>query len=240
MITITENEQIFDQTAASRVTDQIISKSDSVIGLSTGRTTGNMHRLIAGRCRKGDIDTSRVTFFGVDEITDVPREYYGSCYRMIRSEMLDQMDFDDKNFLMLPTFSDDFDQACKDFVKEIERRGGVDLLILGLGENGHLGFNQPKSPYDKDAWVTDMDPKLLDRVRREVGENGDYKGITLGLHMIMNSRRIILVAKGAHKANAVKLMLKGNVSTDFPASLLQRHPDCEFLLDSAAASLINE
>ena len=240
MITITENEQIFDQTAASRVTDQIISKPDSVIGLSTGRTTGNMHRLIADRCRKGDIDTSRVTFLGVDEITDVPREYYGSCYRMIRSEMLDQMDFDDRNFLMLPTFSDDFDQACKDFVKEIERRGGIDLLILGLGENGHLGFNQPQSPYEKDAWVTDMNPELLDRVRKEVGENGDYKGITLGLQMIMNSRRIILVAKGAHKANAVKLMLKGNVSTDFPASLLQRHPDCEFLLDSAAASLINE
>lgn len=240
MLTIAENEHIFDQTAASRVTDQIISKPDSVIGLSTGRTTGNMHRLIAGRCRKGDIDTSQVTFFGVDEITDVPREYYGSCYRMIRSEMLDQMCFDDKNFLMLPTFSEDFDQACKDFVNEIERRGGVDLLILGLGENGHLGFNQPQSPYEKDAWVTDMNPKLLDRVRREVGENGDYKGITLGLQMIMNSRRIILVAKGAHKANAVKLMLKGNVSTDFPASLLQRHPDCEFLLDSAATSLINE
>ena len=240
MITITENEQIFDQTAASRVTDQIISKPDSVIGLSTGRTTGNMHSLIADRCEEGDIDTSRVTFFGVDEITDVPREYYGSCYRMIRSEMLDQMSFDDKNFLMLPTFSDDFDQACKEFVKEIERRGGVDLLILGLGENGHLGFNQPQSPYEKDAWVTDMNPELLDRVRREVGENGDYKGITLGLQMIMNSRRIILVAKGTHKANAVKLMLKGNVSTDFPASLLQRHPDCEFLLDTAAASLINE
>ena len=240
MITITENERMFDQTAAAKVTDQIINKPDSVIGLSTGRTTGNMHKLIAVRCKEGEIDTSRVTFFGVDEITDVPREYYGSCYRMIRSEMLDQMDFDDKNFLMLPTFSDDFDQACKDFVKEIERRGGVDLLILGLGENGHLGFNQPQSPYEKDAWVTDMDPELLDRVRREVGENGDYKGITLGLQMIMNSRRIILVAKGAHKANAVKLMLKGNVSTDFPASLLQRHPDCEFLLDSAAASLINE
>jgi glucosamine-6-phosphate deaminase len=141
---------------------------------------------------------------------------------------------------MLPTFSDDFDQACKEFVKEIERRGGVDLLILGLGENGHLGFNQPQSPYEKDAWVTDMNPELLDRVRREVGENGDYKGITLGLRMIMNSRRIILVAKGAHKANAVKLMLNGDVSTDFPASLLQRHPDCEFLLDTAAASLINE
>ena len=240
MITIAENEHIFDQTAASRVTDQIIRKPDSVIGLSTGRTTGNMHRIIADECKEADIDTSLVTFFGVDEITDVPREYHGSCYRMIRSQMLDRMGFDDENFLMLPTFSDDFRQACEDFVKEIERRGGIDLLILGLGENGHLGFNQPGSPYEKDAWMTDMDPELLARVRREVGEKGDYKGITLGLRMIMSSRRIILVAKGAHKANAVKLMLKGNVSTEFPASLLQMHPDCEFLLDTAAGALIKE
>ena len=240
MITITENERMFDQTAAAKVTDQIINKPDSVIGLSTGRTTGNMHKLIAVRCKEGEIDTSRVTFFGVDEIINVPREYYGSCYRMIRSEMLDQMGFNDDNFLMLPTASEDFEKACKDFIKEIEKRGGIDLLILGLGENGHLGFNQPYSPFEKKAWVTDMNPELLARVRREVGENGDYKGITLGLEMIMSSRRIILVAKGAHKANAVKQMLKGNVSTKFPASLLQMHPNCEFLLDTEAAELIKK
>ena len=240
MITITENERMFDRAAASRVVEQIISKPDSVIGLSTGRTTGNMHRIIAERCKEENIDTSKVTFLGVDEITGVPREYYGSCYRMIRSEMLDQMDFNDDNFLMLPTGSDDFEQSCEDFVQEIERRGGIDLLILGLGENGHLGFNQPHSPFEKKAWVTEMNQELLQRVRIEVGEKGDYKGITLGLSKIMDSRRIILVAKGENKANAVEYMLKGDISTEFPASLLRMHPDCEFLLDTAAAALIKE
>lgn len=240
MITIADNEKVFDQTAASRVIDQIYGNPRSVIGLSTGRTTGNMHRLIAERYKEEKFDVSDITFLGIDEITEVPKEYYGACYTMIRTEMLDQMDVKEENFLMLPTHADDFDAACQDFIREIDNRGGIDLLILGLGENGHLGFNQPYSPFEKEAWITDMNPELLDRVRREVGPDGDYKGITLGLKAIMRAKRIILVAKGANKAIAVKCMLKGDISTEFPASILQMHPNCEFLLDPAAAVLLKE
>lgn len=240
MITIAKTEPEFDALAASRVIDMIAAKPKAVIGLSTGRTTGNMHRIIAERHQKEGFDVSEATFLGIDEITNVPREYYGACYAMLKSEMLDAMKVRDENFLMLPTFSDDFDKACRDFVSEIQRRGGIDLLILGLGENGHLGFNQPYSPFEYQAWVTDMNPELLDRVRREVGADGDYKGITLGLKMIMNARKIVLVAKGAGKAIAVKCMLKGEVSTEFPASILQMHPNCEFLLDKAASVLLSE
>lgn len=238
MITILNTEQEFDQVAASRVIDQILDKPQSVIGLSTGRTTGNMHAIIAERHKKEGFDVSGVTFFGVDEITGVSRDYYGACYSMLRREILDAMNITDDNFLMLPTSSDDFDKDCRDFVGNLKERGGVDLLILGLGENGHLGFNQPYSPFEMEAWVTDMNPELTERVKKEVGEHGEYKGITLGLKMIMQSRRIVLVAKGANKAIAVKCMLTGDVSTEFPASILQMHPNCEFLLDSDAAVLI--
>lgn len=240
MVTIVNTEQEFDAIAASRVIDCIVAEPKSVIGLSTGRTTGNMHRIIAERQRKEGIDVSETTFFGVDEITDVPQDYYGACYAMLKTELIEDMKIKDSNFLMLPVSSDDFDKSCKDFVDELNRRGGIDLLILGLGENGHLGFNQPYSPFEKEAWVTDMNPELLDRVRREVGEGGDYKGITLGLKMIMKARRIILVAKGANKAIAVKCMLTGDISTEFPASILQMHPNCEFLLDKDAAVLVSE
>lgn len=240
MITIAKTEKEFDQIAASRVIDQITSKPDSLIGLSTGRTTGNMHRLIAERHGAEGFDVSKATFLGIDEITNVPRDYYGACYAMIRTEMLDAMGVGDDRFLMLPTYSDDFDKACGDFVKKINDMGGIDLLILGLGENGHLGFNQPYSPLEKEAWVTDMNPELTERVRREVGEDGDYKGITLGIKMIMKAKRIVLVAKGANKAVAVKCMLTGDISSEFPASVLQLHPDCEFLLDSEAAVMLNE
>jgi glucosamine-6-phosphate deaminase len=142
--------------------------------------------------------------------------------------------------MMLPTYSEDFDKSCEDFVKAIKDMGGIDLLILGLGENGHLGFNQPYSPLEKEAWVTDMNPELTERVKREVGENGDYKGITLGIKMIMKAKRIILVAKGTNKAVAVKCMLTGDISSEFPASVLQLHPNCEFLLDSESAVMLKE
>ena len=240
MITIANTEQEFDILAASRVIDQITASAKSVIGLSTGRTTGNMHRIIAERQKKEGFDVSETTFFGIDEITNVPREYYGACYTMLKTELIDDMKVKEENFLVLPVSSDDFDQSCKDFVDELNRRGGIDLLILGLGENGHLGFNQPYSPFEKEAWVTDMNPELTDRVCREVGEGGDYKGITLGLKMIMKAKKIILVAKGTNKAIAVKCMLKGEVSTEFPASILQMHPNCEFLLDKSAAVLLSE
>jgi glucosamine-6-phosphate deaminase len=240
MITIANTEQEFDILAASRVIDQITASPKSVIGLSTGRTTGNMHRIIAERQKKEGFDVSETTFFGIDEITNVPREYYGACYTMLKTELIDDMKVKEENFLMLPVSSDDFDQSCKDFVDELNRRGGIDLLILGLGENGHLGFNQPYSPFEKEAWVTDMNPELTDRVCREVGEGGDYKGITLGLKMIMKAKKIILVAKGTNKAIAVKCMLKGEVSTEFPASILPMHPNCEFLLDKSAAVLLSE
>ena len=130
MITIADNEKVFDQTAASRVIDQIYGNPRSVIGLSTGRTTGNMHRLIAERYKEEKFDVSDITFLGIDEITEVPKEYYGACYTMIRTEMLDQMDVKEENFLMLPTHADDFDAACQDFIREIDNRGGIDLLIL--------------------------------------------------------------------------------------------------------------
>ena len=102
---------------------------------------------------KGDTISSAVTFFGLDEVTNVPRDYAGACYTMLKTEIIDALGIKDENFLMLPTVSDDFGRDCIAFQEEIAKRGGIDLLILGLGENGHLGFNQPQAPFDGEAWV---------------------------------------------------------------------------------------
>jgi len=175
-------------------------------------------------------------------VTNVPREYAGACYTMLKTEIIDTLGIRDENFLMLPTFSDDFRRDCIAFQEEIARRGGIDLLILGLGENGHLGFNQPQSPFDGEAWVTKMNPELEERIRRETGTPPEKElgGATLGIKNIMQARRIVLVAKGSNKAGIVKQMLDGPVTPDVPASVLQLHPDCEFLLDTASASELSE
>ena len=139
---------------------------------------------------------------------------------------------------MLPTISDEFEKACRDFQQEIANRGGIDLLILGLGENGHLGFNQPESPFGGETWVTRMNVELEERIRRETGTPPDKElgGATLGIKNMMQARRIVLVAKGKNKAAIVKQMLQGPVTTEVPASILQFHPDVTLICDAAAAA----
>ena len=110
-ITITKNEKEFDCTAAWRIIGQILNKPESVIGLSTGRTTGNLHRLVGGIYTKYPFKVDTVTFFGLDEVTNVPREYAGACYTMLKTELMDTLGIKEENFLMLPTISDDFGQS---------------------------------------------------------------------------------------------------------------------------------
>ncbi len=237
-ITIANSEREFDCTAAWRVIGQMLARPASVIGLSTGRTTGNMHRLIAEIHKQYPFPVGKTTFFGLDEVTGVSRYYSGACYTMLKTELIDALGVDDDHFLMLPTQCDDFSRACADFRQEIARRGGIDLLMLGLGENGHLGFNQPGSPLGGEAWVTRMNVELEERIRRETNTPPDVPlgGATLGLKDIMQARRIVLVAKGRNKTEIVHRMLQGPVTPDVPASILQLHPDCEFLLDAEASA----
>ncbi len=240
MITITPNEAAFDQTASERILSQMKAKPQSVIGLSTGRTTKNMHLLAGEAYRKNPFDVSQVTIFGIDEVTGVDREYAGACYKMLKTEIIEALGIDDEHYVMLPTRSNNFDEECKRFTQTLAQRGGIDLIMLGLGENGHLGFNQPGTPLGQGAWTTRMNIELEERIRRETQtpESEPLGGVTLGLRDIMHARRIVLVAKGKNKAEAVSRMLTGAVSPDCPASVLQLHPNCEFLLDEQAASLL--
>lgn len=240
-ITVARSEKDFDTMAASRIVDTVCARPRSVIGLSTGRTTGGIHRCVCAMAERADFDVSQLTLFGVDEVTGVPREYAGACYTMLLNEIAGPLGIKEDNFLMLPVKSDDFAAECRRFTDEIKRRGGIDLLMLGLGENGHLGFNQPGSPLNGGACTASMDERLEARIRRETGAAPDERlgGVTLGLRDIMHARRIVLVAKGAAKRDIVGRMLSAPVSSDVPATVLQLHPDCEFLLDAEAAEGLN-
>ncbi|MCD7795315.1 MAG: 6-phosphogluconolactonase, partial [Alistipes sp.] len=215
-ITVANSERDFDLAAASRIVNTICVKPRSLIGLSTGRTTGNVHRAVCEIHTSVDFDVSQVTVFGLDEVTGVPREYFGACYTMLRTEFCDPLGIPDDRLLMLPVASDDFDTECRRFTAEIESRGGIDLLILGLGENGHLGFNQPGTPFDSSARLGSMETALETRIRRETGIPAEKPlgGVTLGIRDIMHARRIVLVAKGDNKREIVKAMFDSPISPD--------------------------
>ncbi len=236
-ITIFDKEESFYKEAALRVVQGILLKRNAVVGLSTGRTTKRIHQKFAEIITALGIDTSQATFFGVDEVVGVPRSYSGACYTMLRTELLDSLDIADDHFLMLPTNPDAYPEACQRFTEALGQSGGIDILMLGLGENGHLGFNQPGTPFGSTAWLSKMDPELDARIHRETATPSDQQlgGATLGLKDMMRARKIMLVANGERKAAIVKKMLRGPVTPDVPASILQLHPNCEYLLDAEAA-----
>jgi len=237
-ITITKNEREFDVSAAWRIIAQMLEKPDSVIGLSTGQTTINMHAVVSEIHAKYPFDVSRVTLFNVDELTNLPREYSGSCYTMIKNQIAAPLGIPEENFIMPPTLSNDFETEAKLFEERLAERGGADLQMLGLGANGHIGINQPGTPFESETWVSPMDPDFEARVRRETNVPADHIlcGLTRGIKNIMHTRKLILIVKGAHKADMVKKAILGPVTTDIPASVVQLHPNCEILLDAEAAS----
>lgn len=241
-IVVAKDEHTFDVMAAWEIIGQMLRKPDSVIGLSTGETTKNMHAIVSDIYSRYPFDTSRVTLFNVDELTNLPRSYAGCCYTMIRRQIAGPLHIPDERFIMPPTVADDYRAACRAFQKALEDRGGIDLQMLGLGYNGHIGINQPGTPFGSETWVSPMDPVFEARVRRETGVGPDHElgGLTLGVRTIMHARRIILIAKGSHKAEMVCRMLKGPVTEDIPASVLQLHPNCTFLLDADAAARVTD
>jgi len=241
-ITITKNEREFDITAAWRIIGQMLEKPDAVIGLSTGQTTTAMHALVSEIYEKYPFDVSRITLFNVDELTNLPREYAGSCYTMILNQLAGPLGIPEENFIMPPTLSEDFEAEALLFEKKLAERGGADLQMLGIGSNGHIGINQPGTPFESETWVSPMDPDFEARVRREtqVPPETELGGLTRGIKNIMHTRKLVLIAKGAHKAAIIKQAILGPVTTAIPASAVQLHPNCEILLDAAAAAEIAE
>lgn len=237
-ITITKDEHEFDVTAAWRIIAQMLAKRHAVIGLSTGQTTINMHAIVSAIHKQYPFDVSQITLFNVDELTNLPREYAGSCYTMILNQLAAPLGIPDENFIMPPTMSDDFEREARLFEERLAERGGADLQMLGIGTNGHIGINQPGTPFESETWVSPMDPDFEARVRREtqVPPETVLGGLTRGIKNIMYTRKLILIAKGAHKADIVAQAIQGPVTTDIPASIVQMHPNCEILLDAAAAS----
>lgn len=237
-ITIARDEKEFYSLVAWRIVTQIVTKPDSVVGFSTGRTTGGVHMALADIHQRNPFDVSKVTVYPLDEVTGVSREFAGSCYYMILHEVVKPLGIPLEHFLNLPTKSDDFAMECRKFVDTLTAAGGIDLQILGIGENGHLGFNQPGTPFGQTAWLSSMVQELEDRLRRESGTAADVKlgGVTLGIKEIMLSRKIVIAANGALKAAIVKAAVQGPVDVSVPASILQLHPDCEMILDPAAAA----
>ena len=237
-ITVTQNETTFYDAGAQRIAAVIRSNPKAKIGLSTGRTTKGVHAALVRLCKKDGIDCSRITVFGIDEITNMPRSCPASCHYILLHEVVEPLGISPDRFLMPDPEAKDLQAECRDFEKAVMADGGPDFIFLGLGENGHLGFNQPGTPFGQTAWLSWMDASLDERLRREydIPREAKMGGLTLGIKNLMQCPRLVMAANGANKTEIAAKMIKGPVTEALPASILQLHPDCEVILDPAAAA----
>jgi len=228
------------QTVAAVIRERNNFGQVAVLGLPTGSTPLGVYRELARLHREEGLDFSQVVTFNLDEYFGIHPEQLQSYHRWMHENFFQQVNIQPKN-IHIPlgtTSADDIHDYCRRYEAAIERVGGIDLQILGIGRNGHIGFNEPFSSRDSRTRLVTLDPVT----RRDAAsdffseENVPLQAITMGLGTILQARKIILIALGEHKAKIVKDLCEGPVTERVPATFLREHGDSSVYVDSAAAA----
>src|SRR5690606_17056187 len=206
--------------------------------LAAGDTPRLAYRLLSDIVQKEMIDCSGLTFIGLDEWIGIPSDNPGSCSHFLHTHLFGPLGIKHSQVRLFDVTQPDLVRECTS-MNEYVRSKGIDMMVVGVGMNGHIGFNEPGVREDLEAHVAD-----LDDTTRAVGQKYFSthttlsKGITLGLRQMLQSRRVILMASGQKKAPIIRSALQGDISTDVPASLIRKHPNGRTILDEDAASLL--
>jgi len=224
--------------AASMVfASEIYRKPDCVIGLATGSTPVPTYQELIRLNREGLLDFSKVRSYNLDEYVGLAEEHPCSYRYFMNEQLFDHINIDKAN-THVPCGLGDVEANAAAYDAAIEAAGGIDLQLLGIGRNGHIGFNEPNTKFIYPTNVIDLTEDTIDANKRFFNSIDEVprRAISMGVGTIMAARRVILLATGENKADAVSRAVKGPVEPDMIASILRMHPNCQFFVDEAAAS----
>ena len=225
---------------ANLISAQIILKPDCVLGLATGSSPVGAYMQLVDWYKKGDVDFSRVRTVNLDEYLGLPRENDQSYYYFMHHNLFDHVNLPEGASNLPNGMAEDMNAECARYDALIRSMGGVDLQLLGIGHDGHIGFNEPCDVVERGTHCVELKPETIEANKRFVASREDVprKAITMGIGTIMAARKVVLVASGAEKAPIVKEAFFGPVTPQVPASILQMHPDVTLVADEAALSLV--
>ena len=234
--------QDMSRKAANIMSAQIIMKPDAVLGLATGSTPVGMYRQLVEWYNKGDLDFSRISSVNLDEYRGLSGDNEQSYRYFMNTNLFDHVNIDKSRTFVPNGLEEDSDKACADYNEIIRSMGGVDIQLLGIGGNGHIGFNEPGDVFEKETHVVDLTESTIQANSRffESMDEVPKQAYTMGIKNIMAARKILLVATGAAKAQALYDSLYGPITPNVPASILQLHNDGTVVADEDALSLIRE
>ena len=226
--------------AANIISAQVILKPASVLGLATGLSPIGAYRQLIERYHKGDIDFSAVRTVNLDEYVGLGLEDEQSYVRFMRTNLFDHINIDLENTHIPDGLNADPAAECARYDALIRSLGGVDLQLLGLGPNGHIGFNEPDECFAKGTHRVELSRATIEANKRFFNRADEVPGFayTMGICDIMQAQRVVMVVSGAGKAEIVRAAFFGPVTPRVPASILQLHPDFTLVADREALSLI--
>jgi glucosamine-6-phosphate deaminase len=237
-LTVFKDERVLARTLATEIVRAIADKPDLVLGLPTGRTPIRLYHELGVRHGKGEADFSRVTTFNLDEFLGVDPGHPGSYRAFMQEHLFSRVNVPEERINVLNGAALDPAAECARYERAIADAGGIDLQLLGIGTNGHIGFNEPA----RELVGATHRVVLKASTRRSNaalfggdGEQVPREALSMGMATILRARRIILIATGKSKAGCVDRAVNGPITTKLPASFLQLHRDVELLLDEAAA-----
>ena len=233
---IADDYNAMSRSAAEELTSMIINRPTASVLVATGNTPMGVYRELAERWQRGQFDTSRLRVFQLDEYLGLDPNDRRSLYAWMLRSFVEPLGIPLENVVRLPGDAEDPDTTCAAFEKTILAAGGIDIAILGLGPNGHLGFNEPPAAADSPTRVVDL-------TSASITSNGVYWGgtdqvprraLTTGMKVLLGARQTLLVVSGVHKRDILSRTVSGSVTPDVPASLLQAVPNVVVFADLAA------
>lgn len=233
--------QDMSRKAANIISAQVIMKPDCVLGLATGGTPVGTYAQLVDWYNKGDLDFSEVTTVNLDEYRGLPKEHPESYWSFMHRNLFDHVNIDPAHINLPDGTNMDAEAECKRYDAVIRSVGGVDLQLLGIGHDGHIGFNEPHDAFDLGTHCVDLAQETIEANKRFFDGNEDLvpkQAYTMGIKTIMQARKVLVVANGKAKAQAVKDAVTGPVTPACPGSILQLHPDCILVADEEALSLL--
>jgi len=228
--------------AANIISAQVIMKPNAVLGLATGSTPVGAYEQLVEWYNKGDIDFSQVTSVNLDEYKGLSGDNDQSYRYFMNTNLFDHVNIDKTRTYVPNGLEEDSDKACADYNEIIRSVGGIDIQLLGIGGNGHIGFNEPGEAFEKETHCVDLTESTIKANARffESMDEVPKQAYTMGIKSIMAAKKILLVATGSAKADALYKSLYGPITPNVPASILQLHQDVTVVADEDALSLIKE
>ncbi|SDJ23679.1 glucosamine-6-phosphate deaminase [Natribacillus halophilus] len=228
--------------AAELVGEQIKQKTDSVLGLATGGTPEGMYAALVDQYKNKQLSFREIKTFNLDEYIGLPADHPLS-YRVYMDEHLfNNVDISEKNVHLPDGNATDLAAECDRYEERLRHAGGIDLQVLGLGHNGHIGFNEPGTAFESSTHIVDLDEKTREANARYFEKKSAVprQAITMGIQTILSARKVLVLVSGTDKAEAVRDMIYREMTTSFPATVLQKHPAVTVIADEEAATHLQQ